>query len=244
MNFLTIEAKYFMNIQTCYMCDEPSTSVEHVPPKCLFPEKKDLSPEEQTLDLKRQLITVPSCHEHNGQKSTDDEYLLCLLAISLLSGQHGQQQGLTKVKRILERKPALNAMVLEKVTPIIVKDNETGQVAETIALEIDHSRINSSLESCARALFFKEFEQRFIGTVQISNQFLFDLDPQFNDSVNRLFQMTNELFKDIEPKGDNPTIFTYKFRHEKEVPNKFLLEMVFYEGARAVAIFESSSAVA
>ena len=230
-----------MSVKTCYMCDAPSTSVEHAPPRCLFPEKKDLSPEEQALDLKRQLITVPACHEHNGQKSTDDEYLLCLLAISLLSGQHGQQQGLTKVMRILERKPALKAMVLEKVTPVIVKDNETGQMAETVALEINHKRINSSLESCARALFFKEFSQRFIGTVQITNQFLFDLDPQFNEKVDRLCQMTNELFKDIEPKGENPTIFTYKFRFEKEVPNKFLLEMVFYEGVRAVAIFDGSS---
>ena len=28
--------------QTCYMCDEIATSDEHVPPKCIFPEVKDL----------------------------------------------------------------------------------------------------------------------------------------------------------------------------------------------------------
>lgn len=25
----------------CYMCDNDATTVEHVPPKCLFPEMKD-----------------------------------------------------------------------------------------------------------------------------------------------------------------------------------------------------------
>lgn len=36
--------------QTCYMCDAPATSEEHVPPKCLFPERKDLP---QGMDLRR-----------------------------------------------------------------------------------------------------------------------------------------------------------------------------------------------
>ncbi|PWB14215.1 hypothetical protein DCO44_09895 [Acinetobacter sp. AM] len=222
------------------MCDAPSTSVEHVPPKCLFPDPKDLSPEEQSLDFKKQLITVPACHEHNGKKSTDDEYLFCLLAISLISGKNGQQQGITKVKRILERKPALKTKVLEKATPVIVKDTETGQIDRTIALEIDHNRINSSMESCARALFFKEFGQRFIGDVRISNHFLMDFDPQYNEKVDQLRQIADELFKNIEPKGENPTIFTYKFRIDEKNPNNLLLEMVFYEGARAVAIFEGT----
>ena len=27
---------------TCYMCDQRATTVEHAPPKCIFPEKKDV----------------------------------------------------------------------------------------------------------------------------------------------------------------------------------------------------------
>jgi len=243
LNFLTIEAKYFMNVKTCYMCDEPSTSVEHVPPKCLFPEKKDLSPEEQTLDLKRQLITVPSCHEHNGQKSTDDEYLLCLLAISLLSGKNGQQQGVTKVKRILERKPALKAKITEKMTPLLVQDIHTGQVNETFALEIERNRIESSLESCARALYFNQFNHKFVGDVLVIPLFLSDLDAKFNQSVEQLHHNTEILFSNIQPQGENPSIFTYKF-HVEEGNGNTRLEMTFYEGARAVAIFKSSSTAA
>lgn len=225
-----------MNIQTCYMCDAPSTSTEHAPPRCLFPENKDLPPEEQSLNLRDQLITVPACHEHNGKKSMDDEYLFCLLAISLLSGKYGQQQGTTKVIRILKRKPALKAKVFEKISPAYVKDVQTGEISETVVLEIEHDRINSSLDSCARALFFNDFNRRFEGNIRVTPLFLSDIDPKFNESVAHLLSATDMLFKNIEPKGNNPSIFTYKFRSDED-PNKIVLEMTFYEGARAIAIF-------
>ena len=61
---------------TCYMCDEESTSSEHVPPKCLFPEQKDLP---EGVDLRKSLITVPSCDLHNSKKSNDDEYYSIVL---------------------------------------------------------------------------------------------------------------------------------------------------------------------
>ena len=65
---------------SCYMCDQPSTSAEHVPPKCLFPEKKDLP---EGVDLRKQLITVPACYVHNTRKSKNDEYLLFCLVMSV-----------------------------------------------------------------------------------------------------------------------------------------------------------------
>jgi len=40
-----------MKTSTCYMCDAPETSVEHVPPRGLFPEQKDLPP---GVDLRKQ----------------------------------------------------------------------------------------------------------------------------------------------------------------------------------------------
>ena len=54
-------------LETCYMCDSIATTREHVPPKCLFPEKKDIGD-----DIYRQnLITVPSCDKHNTSKSQE-----------------------------------------------------------------------------------------------------------------------------------------------------------------------------
>lgn len=56
-----------MLTNTCYMCDAEATTVEHVPPKCIFPESKDLSSTDKLLDFRKQLITVPSCDDHNGK---------------------------------------------------------------------------------------------------------------------------------------------------------------------------------
>ncbi len=81
---------------TCYMCDEKSTSSEHVPPKCLFPEEKDLPP---GVDLRKSLITVPSGDLHNSKKSSDDEYLLYCLVMSIPSNEIAKKLFLTKVMR-------------------------------------------------------------------------------------------------------------------------------------------------
>lgn len=66
---LLIFLQRYMNINqseiTCYMCEKPATSVEHIPPKCLFPEQKDLP---GGADLRKQLLTVPACDEHNLKK--------------------------------------------------------------------------------------------------------------------------------------------------------------------------------
>jgi hypothetical protein len=59
----------------CYMCSRPGTTVEHAPPKCFFPESKDLP----GTDLRKNLITVPACDLHNTAKVKDDEYLLALI---------------------------------------------------------------------------------------------------------------------------------------------------------------------
>ena len=61
---------------TCYMCHKPASTREHAPPLCFFPEAKDLEPPQ---DLRKHLITVPSCPDHNLSASKDDEYALVLV---------------------------------------------------------------------------------------------------------------------------------------------------------------------
>ena len=65
-------------IEKCYWCGRDATSREHVPPKCLFPEDKDIKSIYKGT-FRRSLITVPSCDEHNLAKSHDDEYLMVCL---------------------------------------------------------------------------------------------------------------------------------------------------------------------
>ena len=87
-----------MKIKTCYMCDQPVTSREHVPPKCIFPEKKDLP---KGFDFRKNLIKVPSCDEHNSHKSMDDEYLMFVLASSPHGNKHKNLHFERKVMRAI-----------------------------------------------------------------------------------------------------------------------------------------------
>lgn len=80
--------------QICYMCKKKGVTTEHVPPQCLFPEDKDLP---VGVHLRRNLITVPSCVEHNSKKSKDDEYLLYTLVMNLPANGTAFQQFSTKV---------------------------------------------------------------------------------------------------------------------------------------------------
>lgn len=52
----------------CYMCDQTAVGDEHVPPRCLFPKAKDLP---NGVDLRKDLITVLSCADHNSEKSRE-----------------------------------------------------------------------------------------------------------------------------------------------------------------------------
>jgi hypothetical protein len=51
-----------------------------VPPECIFPEAKDAA---GGRDLRRNLITVPSCAEHNLKKGADDIYLMWVMCCNL-----------------------------------------------------------------------------------------------------------------------------------------------------------------
>jgi len=105
----------------CYRCDAEATSDEHVPPKCLFPEKKDL-PEE---DYRKNLITVPSCEAHNTARSHDDEYLFCVLVASYENNPVARQHFETKIIRLLRRKPWFQTTLLKFLTPVLLNGEKT-----------------------------------------------------------------------------------------------------------------------
>ena len=52
----------------CYFCGGKATTKEHFPPKIFFPE-----------GVARK--TVPSCQEHNNDKSKDDTYIFTCIAL-------------------------------------------------------------------------------------------------------------------------------------------------------------------
>ena len=118
-------------IPTCYMCDAEAMGKEHVPPKCLFPEEKDMP----GTHFRENPIKVPSCDAHNSAKSEDDEYLLFVLSSHFGNNTVAANQIVTKILRALRRRPHLKS-IYTKTT----KDVLLGGV-KTMAFQFERRRI-------------------------------------------------------------------------------------------------------
>lgn len=226
-----------MSKETCYMCESEGITKEHAPPKCIFPESKDLI--DGAMDLRKNLIKVPSCIEHNNAKSKDDEYLLTILSMNITSSDHGVQQFLTKVQRSWARSQGLKISLLNTAKQAKIIDLKSKVNYKTFELTIDSERVRSVLKASARALYFYKFQEKFVGEIDIITFFLMDRDPKFNQQLFSLSKKTEIIFSEIAPEGENPQVFNYKFFiNEEDAQKKVMLEMNFYEGSKAVAIFK------
>lgn len=223
----------------CYMCNKPAIGIEHVPPRCLFPKKNDLP---EGVDLRKQLITVPACDEHNTEKSQDDEYLLYLLAINLPANQIAKNQFLTKITRAIKRNPGVINKILANPRPVIVVDKETGQAHPTVAVNIEDPRLDSALDHIARALYFHHFNAQLLGNIRTQPDFLLaSLDPQEGQEKNKLGECmavaADYLFAGQEFHGANPDVFKYQVLEGEKNIHK-LMRLHFYNGCRVSVFFE------
>lgn len=204
------------------MCDREATTVEHAPPKCIFPEKKDLP---HNVDYRQELITVPSCEEHNTSKSKDDQYLLYLLAASVTSNAVGLNQFMTKVKRSAERKPWLAATMALKAKPARIFHPDENLWEEGLGIYVDAPRIDATLSKCACALYFHETHKKFGGSVKVITPFTLYLDSPLNAAVSSALAVAEDFFATHPSYGNNPDVFCYKFA---EGENTATMLLCFY----------------
>lgn len=113
------------------MCESNATSVEHAPPKCLFPDQKDTP---NNVDYRKNLITVPSCDIHNTVKSSDDEYLFHVLSASYTSSNIGLQQFITKGKRAFERNPSLVSKLTQTSASVMLRRQDDTEWEDGLAI--------------------------------------------------------------------------------------------------------------
>lgn len=78
---------------SCYYqgCSRPAESKEHLPPKAFFPKNQ-----------RKELLTVPSCHEHNQRKSSDDVYVLAHICMNAAPSHGSREVFLERVAPQLE----------------------------------------------------------------------------------------------------------------------------------------------
>lgn len=224
---------------TCYMCERPGTTDEHVPPRAIFPSAKDMGGENHRVGL----ITVPSCPLHNTAKSDDDEFLMVSLAGIAGNNSIGYRHKLTKVDRAIRRS---SFRLLEK---IIVKKHRIIKVkiADNQFLKIiwgtpDAERLKRCFDRIVRGLHYDYFGSRLLGETRVMLGYLFHANPSaknFNQFISRKVEM--ELL-DKSKHGQNPDVFYYQVTE----PDQFgllLFRLCFYGGVNVyVAVLPKGAA--
>ena len=220
------------------MCDEKVTSREHVPPKCIFPEKKDLP---QNFNFRKNLFSVPSCDIHNSHKSRDDEYLMFLLSTHLVGNVHKARHFASKVKRAIERKPHVFKEFMKEQSPIKLVNEKTGEVKESIAYVVDEDRFNNIITHLAHGIYFYHKKEKWSGEINIFTPMLAAYDGEDrierNASIQKQGDELKEVFSNVNRHGENPEIFQFSMASGPESQHVIYLE--FY-GEFTISIFMGS----
>ena len=206
---------------SCYACDGKRVSTEHAPPLCFFPETKDANG--QSL-YRENLITVPSCHLHNTNKSDDDLYAAFHLA-STIRGNHCAQlvrEGVIARRMELDkanRGGAFTQRVLRQIRGFIGK-NPFG--------EVDAARMIRVLDLCARAVYFYEKLKPLKLPLRVAS-LEYDLgdDPKKSELLKIYRKSFDEEMAGSEYRGSNPDVFRYAVceKPEKDVT---MIHMIFF----------------
>lgn len=213
-----------MNAPRCYMCERPSTSKEHVPPRCLFPELKDVG-----VHLRMALVTVPSCDLHNTAKCADDEFLLISLAGIIGNNSIGYRHKFTKVNRAIKRTAfrLLDAAMTNKRFELL--EFAPNSFIDVIWGTPDYQRLSDCFDRIARALHFHRFGGRFNGTTRLLLGYTSEKEQnpiEFKRFIKDKVAM--ELAQ--KPRlGNNPDVFTYQFTDPDHF-GLFLAHLQFYGG--------------
>ena len=194
--------------RTCYMCEEKAVSKEHVPPLCIFPDKKDV----KGLNFRKDLITVPSCNLHNSKKSHNDEFLMLAIAGIVGNNQLGYMQTVTKVNRALRRKSS------DFLGKAIIKNLKTSTIKSTNGYEFpvlfgnpDHRRFSECFQQIAYGLYFHKHGNRFRGEVKVLLGFVTHTVKDSQTFLNFMRKRFDLEDLRLEIEGANPDAFTYQF---------------------------------
>ncbi len=203
---------------TCYMCDSLETSREHAPPSCFFPEAKEIG-----RDLRRNLITVPSCDRHNSYKSKDDEFLRSVILMTTTASETGRHQFFRKLLRAAARRPhAYKSFFGDKGTVAQGK----GRV-----LQIDRQRFDHCIDHLVRAIFFDSFKRKWQLPISIVSPNFFSgiaSDRAVPHQLSEGIVETSRQFLCGEPiRGENPEVFKYRLRYD-EVDEGYAFAAIFY----------------
>lgn len=225
--------------RTCYMCERPATGREHIPPRCLFPKQKD-SPDGK--DYRKNLMSVPACDLHNTEKSKDDEYLRFVVASALSSNWMAAHLFETVIIRSVKRTTSLANRITSNALPVSLASPTLPTTFQSIAPTFEKARLVEVLGQLARGLHFNSFDSKCTHAVRVMPEFLYDKPGHNNNPEDQELRLSldpslvDRIFKDISPRGANPSIFTYQIWGNPTMPMWFM-RLNFYEGTKVSIMF-------
>lgn len=221
------------------MCEAPASSREHVPPRNLFPESRDVAGQNYRINL----ITVPSCDLHNSDKSHDDEFLMVSLAGIIGNNSIGYRHKLGKVDRAIRRSSnRLIDQVLIKKKEIHKIETSENKFINVIWGTPDVKRLAQCFDRIARGLHYHHFNKAFDGRVKVHLGFLKHDHPN-PQSWKRFVQRKTELeLQGKERYGSNPDVFFYQITDEDQF-GLFLFRFCFYGGVNVYTAMIPSNAI-
>jgi hypothetical protein len=196
----------------CYYCGKQATTKEHVPPLCFFP-----------IEYRKQLITVPSCDEHNYLYKLDDEYVRNIL--TMLSNDSSIRRELFKSKSIksFQNNPALGRKIISTVNEIKIEDSLVATL-----FEADTKRINKVMSKIGYGLYYYTFHKAwseklnvFIPKTISAKNIIKQI--QYEKLLNKIVQVLTWT-KNF---GENKRVFTYKWGKDRK--DNLILRLQFYD---------------
>jgi len=220
------------------MCEQEETSKEHVPPKCLFPEKKDLP---DGFDFRTNLIKVPSCDKHNSQKSMDDEYFLFLLLSATQGNEDKQNHFDTKLVRAIERKPHVYEFFLKDMKEVTIPTGD-GKYEQAAVFRVDAPRLENIVRHMSSGIFFHHYQKKWNGTFRMFTNSMFDMTSnnasEVNKTIHEVAAKISQAFGSEVAHGKNGNIFSYKMYSEGE--ERHAIFMTFFEGFEITVLLQSN----
>lgn len=220
------------------MCDKVTTGDEHVPPKCIFPERKDLS---YGIDYRKQLFTVPSCDEHNSKKSKDDEYLCYVLTMSQQINPVGRNHYISKIRRAIKRNPSLLKNFATTAQSVKVMSSQGGSIEKSFSFHLEEDRFNRIIDRLGRAIYYLHYQEKWLNHIRYQAEFLRSaIDHENVDRSNvRIWEMSKEadcLFSNAVFYGDNPEVFKYQ---AVEHDDSKRMRLHFYANCKLLLLFDN-----
>jgi len=227
----------------CYQCDSTATSIDHVPPRCFFPEPKHAG--DLCDNVRSGLLTVPACSTHNNKRSKDDEYTAAMIAMNCASPLAQSMFDLKWMRALTRREGSLGKRIFGKSKRVNVHTRKTGihQIHETLAVRYEIDRVNRVIESIARGLFVLENDNKYKWTgeciVRSPGMLLPDLkipsDAEQLKHIDSIFEKL-EINEDVglKRKGHCPEVFFWQAH--RLTAGMHIFRLVFFEEMKFLAI--------